>query len=156
MEPVGLLFLEYYFYLNAYIDEADENGVLVHKYQYPALFRLDRIVARKDTGERFKVIYSNRFEEGEFRKRTQFMFPGKLLTLQFKYYGPNVDAVLDRLPTAKVVEEKTKYQLIEAEVYGTGIVMWLLSQGKNVEVLRPQSLREEMKKVLTEMLGYYE
>ncbi|MBO6206101.1 MAG: WYL domain-containing protein [Lachnospiraceae bacterium] len=34
--------------------------------------------------------------------------------------------------------------------------MWLLSQGKNVEVLRPQSLREEMKVILTEMLGYYE
>ena len=63
---------------------------------------------------------------------------------------------MDRLPTAKVLEEKTKYQLIEAEVYGTGIMMWLLSQGKNVEVIRPQSLREEMKKVLTEMLGYYE
>ena len=155
VEPVGLLFSEYYFYLNAYIDEADENGVLVHKYQYPALFRLDRIVARKDSGERFKVIYSNRFEEGEFRKRTQFMFPGKLQKLQFKYYGPNVDAVLDRLPTAKVVQEKSKYQLIEAEVSGTGIVMWLLSQGKNVEVIRPESLREEMKAVLTEMLGYY-
>ena len=156
MEPVGLLFSEYYFYLNAYIDEADENGVLVHKYQYPALFRLDRIVTRKDSGERFMVIYSNRFEEGEFRKRTQFMFPGRLVKLQFKYYGPNVDAVLDRLPTAKVVQEKAKYQLIEAEVYGTGIVMWLLSQGKNVEVIRPESLREEMKNLLKEMMEYYE
>ena len=84
------------------------------------------------------------------------MFPGKLLKLQFKYYGSNVDAVLDRLPTAKVVQEKEKYQLIEAEVYGTGIVMWLLSQGKNVEVIRPESLREDMRKVLSEMLGYYE
>ncbi|MBO6206367.1 MAG: WYL domain-containing protein [Lachnospiraceae bacterium] len=156
VEPVGLLFSEYYFYLNAYIDEADENGVLVHKYQYPALFRLDRIVTRKDSGERFMVIYSNRFEEGEFRKRTQFMFPGRLVKLQFKYYGPNVDAVLDRLPTAKVVQEKAKYQLIEAEVYGTGIVMWLLSQGKNVEVIRPESLREEMKNLLKEMMEYYE
>ncbi|MBO6298799.1 MAG: WYL domain-containing protein [Lachnospiraceae bacterium] len=139
-----------------YLSYNQSKGDWIHKYQYPALFRLDRIVARKDTGERFNVIYSSRFEEGEFRKRTQFMFPGKLLKLQFKYYGSNVDAVLDRLPTAKVVQEKEKYQLIEAEVYGTGIVMWLLSQGKNVEVIRPESLREDMRKVLSEMLGYYE
>lgn len=34
--------------------------------------------------------------------------------------------------------------------------MWLLSQGGKVEVLRPDSLREEMKNVLNEMLNRYQ
>ena len=36
-----------------------------------------------------------------------------------------------------------------------GILMWLLSQGNAIEILRPQSLRNEMKKLLLEMLDKY-
>ena len=156
VEPVGLLFSEYYFYLNAFICDIDENGEFIHKYQYPAIFRLDRISGRVDTKSRFSVIYSNRFEEGEYRKRIQFMFAGELLKVRFKYYGLSADAVLDRLPTARVIESTEEYQLIEAEVYGKGIVMWILSQGKMVEVLKPESLRNEIKEQLLELLKYYE
>lgn len=155
VEPVGLLFSEYYFYLNAYIDTKNEKGEFEHKYQFPAIFRLDRIIGRKDTGRCFEVIYRSRFEEGEFRKRIQFMHTGKLLNIQFRYYGQDIDSILDKLPTAKVVDKCPDFQLIEAEVYGSGILMWLLSQGTRVEVLRPESLRLEMHKMLTDMLAYY-
>ncbi len=155
VEPVGILFSEYYFYLNAFINEANDKGEYSHKYQYPAIFRLDRIIERKETGDRFSVIYSNRFEEGEFRKKIQFMFAGELLKVRFKYYGLSIDAVTDRLPTAKIIEKKEDYITFEAEVYGKGIVMWLLSQGKNVEVIKPESLRNEIKKQLQEIIGYY-
>ena len=66
-----------------------------------------------------------------------------------------MEAVLDRLPTAKVISQDEKGSILEAEVYGNGIVMWLLSQGSRVEVLKPQELRDEMKKILTEMLEQY-
>lgn len=155
IQPVAVLFSEYYFYLNAYIVEKDENGKYIHKYDYPAIFRLDRIVDFKETGEKFKISYADRFEEGEFRKRTQFMFPGKLMKLQFKYTGNTAEAVLDRLPTAKVISEDSGCFLIEAEVYGKGILMWLLSQGKRVEVLKPESMREEMKRNIQEMQKLY-
>lgn len=78
--------------------------------------------------------YSERFEEGEFRKRVQFMFPGSLIKLQFKYTGKSVEAILDRLPTARVLSEKDGATIIEAEVYGKGILMWLLSQGSTIEM----------------------
>lgn len=44
VEPVAIMFSEYYFYLNAYIVERDEKGSFFHKYDYPAIFRLDRIM----------------------------------------------------------------------------------------------------------------
>ena len=156
IQPVALLFSEYYFYLNAYIVEKDEHGKYVHKYDYPAIFRLDRIVTFKETGEKFKISYMDRFEEGEFRKRTQFMFPGNLMKLQFKYTGNTAEAVLDRLPTAKVISEEDGTFLIEAEVYGKGIMMWLLSQGNRVEVLKPESLKTDVKKMLHEMILLYD
>lgn len=102
------------------------------------------------------MIYNSRFEEGEFRKRTQFMYAGKLLRLRFRYSGDNTDAILDRLPTARIVNEQEDGTVIEAEVYGKGIIMWMLSQGPNIEVLQPQSLRNEMRSMLLEMLKKYE
>lgn len=155
VEPVAILFSEYYFYLNAYIVEINSAGKLNKKYDYPAIFRLDRIKSFKETGEKFRVEYGSRFEEGEFRKRVQFMYPGKLMKLTIKYYGRNPEAVLDRLPTAKVIDRTNEYYIIDAEVYGNGIVMWLLSQGDKVEVLKPESLRQEMKQKLVEMLKRY-
>lgn len=156
VEPIAILFSEYYFYLNAYIVEKDETGKYVHKYSYPAIFRIDRIKNYKHLDEKFRVSYSNRFEEGEFRKRIQFMYAGKLEKIQLKFYGANPEHILDRLPTARVIEQYKNECIIEAEVYGKGIMMWLLSQGDKVEVLKPESMREEMKNVLLDMLKLYQ
>lgn len=156
VEPISILFSEYYFYLNAYIVEKDDSGKYVHKYNYPAIFRIDRIKNYKHLDEKFRVPYTNRFEEGEFRKRVQFMYAGKLQRVILKFYGENPEPILDRLPTARVIEQYEHECTIEAEVYGKGIIMWLLSQGSKVEVLRPESMREEMKQVLHEMLNLYE
>lgn len=156
IEPLSIMFSEYYFYLNAFIVEQDDSGRYVHKYDYPAIFRIDRIKTYKRLGERFRVIYRDRFEEGEFRKRVQFMYPGRLEKIRFRFFSDNPEPILDRLPTAKVVETGDHEVTIEAEVYGKGCLMWLLSQGSKVEVLTPQSLREEMKAKILDMLGRYE
>lgn len=155
IEPVSIMFAEYYFYLNAFIVEKDDAGKYVHKYSYPAIFRIDRIKNYKKLGEKFKLAYANRFEEGEFRKRVQFMYAGKLQTVRIKYYGDNPEPILDRLPTARVIEQYEHECVIDAEVYGKGCLMWLLSQGSSVEILRPESLREEMKQMITDMLERY-
>ena len=156
VEPISILFSEYYFYLNAFIVEKNESGKYVHKYSYHAIFRIDRIKNYKQLNEKFRVYYANRFEEGEFRKRIQFMYVGKLMSVKMRFYGDNPEPILDRLPTARVIEQYEHECTIEAEVYGKGIIMWLLSQGSKIEVLRPESLREEMKNILLEMLERYQ
>lgn len=156
VQPVALLFSEYYFYLNAYIVHPDEKGRHVRKYEYPTVFRVDRIHSCRETGEKFRIAYATRFEEGEFRKRVQFMYPGELIHLKFRYTGNSVEAILDRLPTAKIIQEEEDGYILETEVFGKGILMWLLSQGSSVEVLRPESLRKEMRQLLMEMLQRYE
>ena len=73
---------------------------------------------------------SKRFEEGEFRKRIQFMFGGKLRKVRFKYLGETAEPVLDRLPTARVVGKEGDAYIVEAEVFGKGIDIWVRSQGE--------------------------
>ena len=84
------------------------------------------------------------------------MFPGEFRKIKFSYTVPFVQAILDRLPTAKVVEEKDGTYIIEAEIYGTGINMFLLSQGRSVKVLGPDDFVEEMKQEIAEMKAMYE
>lgn len=78
------------------------------------------------------------------------------MSIKLKFYGENPEPILDRLPTARVVEQYDKEYIIDAEVYGKGIIMWLLSQKDNVEVLKPKSLRDEMRETLLSMLERYQ
>ena len=134
VQPVGIMFSEYYFYLAAFICESEEMPD-VPKRPFPTIYRMDRIEEYEVLNEHFHVPYAERFEEGEFRKRVQFMFGGELRTIKFRYKGLSLEAVLDRLPTAEVIEQDEDGYLIRAEVYGSGIDMWLRSQGDNVEVV---------------------
>lgn len=136
LKPVAILFSEYYFYLTAFIDdkEVQENFDVLND-AFPTIYRLDRIKKLKLLDEKFHIPYSSRFEEGEFRKRIQFMYGGKLQKVKFEYRGTDVDAVLDRLPTARIIREEGGRYVIEAEVFGKGIEMWLRSQGEVVSLL---------------------
>lgn len=84
------------------------------------------------------------------------MYAGKLQKVILKFYGENPEPILDRLPTARVIEQHENECTIEAEVYGKGVIMWILSQGSKVEVLRPESMRDEMKQILQNMIKLYE
>lgn len=136
IKPVGIMFSEFYFYLVAFIDEEASGEKIEYEpgsENYPTIYRIDRIKEYTITDKHFSVPYQDRFEEGEFRKRVQFMYGGKLQKIKFWYKGPSVEAVLDRLPTAKILQYDDNGYLISAEVFGKGIDMWLRSQGDMVE-----------------------
>ena len=149
IRPASILFSEYYFYLIAY--DADDETCLA-KY-----FRVDRIVSIVTHRERFSLKREYDFDEGDLREKNQFMFPGKTEKIRFSFSGLSVQAILDRLPTAKVVEKNGKESIIEAEVnHGRGIIMYLLSQGAWVKVLSPQSLVDEIREELQKMQSFYQ
>lgn len=147
LKPCGLIFAEYYFYLIAYIKDLG--------YDFPATYRLDRIQSYSVTTHHFRIPEANRFEEGKFRKRVQFMRAGKLMRITFRFWGPSLDAILDRLPTAHVIEWEGNKAVVEAEVFGDGIKMWLLSQAEFLEVIKPDDFRREMKDTLLRMINSY-
>ncbi len=129
VKPVAIMFSEYYFYLIAYMADGNKD--------FPTVFRIDRITDLKGTKQHFNVPYKDKFNEGEFRKRVQFMYSGELQRVTFEFSGPSLEAVLDRLPTAEIISDNDGVYKIRAEVYGKGIQMWLRSQGdwiKNIDL----------------------
>jgi predicted DNA-binding transcriptional regulator YafY len=148
IRPASVLFSDYYFYLIAFRVEDAENR--------PTYFRVDRIKELTVHRKNFAKGEVSVFDEGLLRKRSLFMWPGPLRTIRFEFSGPSVQAVLDKLPTARIIERLggNKY-LIEAETYGDGIKMWLLSQGAWVKVVAPEEFVEKMKLAIKELVDNY-
>ena len=147
IQPLSLMFSEFYFYLIAYKCN-DETKI-------PIYFRIDRITGIITHRETFNLASGEHFDEGLLRKRSQFMWPGPLRKIRFEFSGPSVQAILDRLPTAKIIDKHDGVNIIEAEVYGNGIKMFLLSQGAWVKVISPQSLVEEMREEIGKLYNLY-
>ena len=145
--PVGIMFSDYYFYLAAYISEKETKN--------PTIYRIDRVAGFEVLNEKFKMPYANRFEEGEFRKRVQFMYGGDLFKIEFKYFGESVESILDRLPTAEIISQNNGEYLMRADVFGRGIKPWILSQADKLELLKPADLRDEIKELINKIQDIY-
>lgn len=134
VKPVGIMFSEFYFYMTAFIEGLDKEKEFQNPEDiYPTIYRLDRLISLTVLNEHFAVPYAQRFEEGEFRKRVQFMYGGKLQKVKFKFHGEDPEFILDRIPTAQIISREKDYMVISAEVFGEGIDMWLRSQGNRIE-----------------------
>lgn len=167
--PLSILFTEYYYYLIAYeCDDADgevesvrsRDGHRVLSFLHgglsvPHYFRADRITDITAHREYFHLTRAQEFDESILRQRSQFMWPGELQVIRFEFTGPSVQAILDRLPTAKIIDYSHKKYTIDATVYGDGILMYLLSQGPWVRVISPESLAEKMKEKISAMAELY-
>lgn len=66
----------------------------------------------------------------------------ELRKVKFWYKWKNLEAVLDKIPTAKIEKETTnsdgKEYLISAEVFGNGIDRYLRSLGEEIENIRKE------------------
>lgn len=125
LKPLGVLFSEYYFYMLAIIDGVPSE---YSKTSTPTIYRIDRIEKLEVLDEHFKIPYSERFKEQEFRNKTPLMWGGEIKRLKFWCNSQALDAVLDKIPTAKVVRKENEEYLISAEVAGNGAEIWLRGQ----------------------------
>lgn len=134
LKPVAILFSDFYFYLIAY--RCDEEGLK------PLYYRVDRIVNIVEHRKHFKLEKQQNFDEE--RK------------IKFEYIGDSVQTILDKLPSARVVDKVGGVNIIEAQAYGKGVNMFLLSQGKKIKVLEPEEFVTEMKNEIESMSELYE
>lgn len=78
------------------------------------------------------------------------------MRVKFEFTGPSLEAVLDKLPTSRIIESREGKHIIEAEVYGKGIKMWILSQGSNIKVLSPKAFADEIIEEIKKLNEIYE
>lgn len=62
------------------------------------------------------------------------MYGGKLRRIKFKYTGRNVEAVLDRLPAAKIIQKTEVGYILTAEVFGNVVDTWIKSRRNMLEI----------------------
>lgn len=147
IRPASVMFTDNFFYLIAFNTEGTQDK--------PLYFRVDRIKYITEHRKKFTQAEAPEFDEGLLRQRSLFMWPGKLRTIQFEFTGSAIQSVLDKLPTAKIIERKGRTYTLEADVYGDGIKMWLLSQGRRIKVTAPEDFVEEMRQEILRMSENY-
>ena len=139
IQPVGLLCSECNFYLAAYFCNEDACTDML-KSECPAVFRLDRLDEYEVLGDHFRVVYKDRFEEGEFKKKLYENFSNKPTMLKFRYTGDDVSRIFMRFPTAEIVEHDQNGWLFSAHTNGVGAIIWLMGQDDKVEILEGAEL----------------
>lgn len=147
IRPASIMFTDYYFYLIAFSTEDALDK--------PIYFRVDRIKYITEHRKKSTCTETQNFDEGLLRQRSLFMWPGKLRTIRFEFTGSAIQAILDKLPTARIIERNGRTYTIEADVYGDGIKMWLLSQGRRIKVISPDDFVDEMRKEIERMYCHY-
>ena len=147
IRPASIMFTDYYFYLIAFNSEEALDK--------PIYFRVDRIKYITEHRKKVACMETQNFDEGLLRQRSLFMWPGKLRTIRFEFTGSAIQAILDKLPTARIIERNGRTYTIEADVYGDGIKMWLLSQGRRVKVISPEDFVDEMRQEIERMCDHY-
>ncbi|SCJ44559.1 Uncharacterised protein [uncultured Clostridium sp.] len=143
--PLSIVFSEFYFYLVAKIEGS--------RYDSPAFFRIDKLDKIQMINKNYTV--DKRFEDGEFKKRIMFMHGGDLMKIKFKYTGKFIEHIIDRFPILEVKNIDKDIYEFDVEVYGKGCLMWFLSQGENIEIISPQSLRQEIIDKINNMSKVY-
>lgn len=157
IEPLGLIFSEYYFYLAGNIRNIDKSTFQIKYDTNPTVFRLDRIENIETIDQKFEVLEVARFKEGEFRKKIQFMFTGELHHVKMLVKPYNLEIIRDKLPNATFKKEKVgdyEYK-VEANLYGEGILFWILGQGDGVKLIGPDILVDKIKQRIEVLNNLY-
>ena len=147
VQPLSMMVSEYYLYLICY--RCDDEV------RTPIYFRVDRILNMTVYNDHFRKDRHIAINEGLVRQKVQYMFSGKKRCIRFSYNGPSINAILDRIPTARIVETLSTETILEADIEGDGIKMVLLSQGSKVKVLAPQDFVDEMRDEIATMYESY-
>lgn len=130
VQPVGIMFSKFYFYLTAFIENIGKEKEYRSKDDiFPTIYRIDRIQSFEVLDRHFDIPWGSGSEAGEFCR-----YGGKLRRVRFLYKGTNPEPILDRLPTAKIIKETDEGYVITAEVFDDGTDMWVRSQGEMVEM----------------------
>ena len=153
VSPYALVWTDQNYYMMAYDHNASENPVRA--------YRVDRMKS---------VRVSRRHREGEeeYRKLTGgnlpgyinklfHMFPGRMQTVTIKFRDYLLDSVIDRFgESVSITKSGEDSFTIRTEVsVSSQFFGWLNGFGTGAEILYPQSVRDEMKKYLEDIIKMY-
>ncbi len=151
--PYTLMWSEDAYYLVCNIDKYDN---LSH-------FRVDRMTKVEISEENIRKIdevseYKNYIDFDEYHRSVFSMFGGKLQNVRIRFQDELSTAVYDRFGLdVNVSSIKDGWFTISANVrVSPGFLSWLTIFGDKAEVLSPQELRSDLKKLAVSLCTLYE
>ncbi|WP_204121698.1 MULTISPECIES: helix-turn-helix transcriptional regulator [Levilactobacillus] len=146
--PLSIYFADFYFYVVMYIPEINKSLV----------YRLDRFQDARTTRAVVKVPGDKKIDEGALRNKTYLLSGGTDIPYEFRYWGYPQTA-LDKLPNSRITEwnrEDGSVTIKGDHLASQGALLWVLSQGAQIQVVAPQSLVDSVKHELTKTMSYYD
>lgn len=152
VSPYALLWQDDFYYL---VCNNQKYNNLMH-------LRLDRIKKAEILDEDFRHFsevseYTDEFNISDYASKTFNMFSGVAEDITLKCNINILNQVIDKFGNDIFVRTSDDNHLIfDSKVYiSEGFIGWILSFGKEIEVLKPLSLREKVSKEINEIYGIY-
>jgi predicted DNA-binding transcriptional regulator YafY len=147
VDPYRIWFFNGTFYLIGYCHQRGEIRI----------FALDRIKMLHQTKDAFEVPEAFDFEE--FMRPSFGVFQGEGVKVKIRFAPDAAGYIREKIwhETQQIVPQKDGSIIFEAEVAGTEeIKFWVMSWGSKARVLKPDSLREEIRYEINTMLRMYQ
>lgn len=122
------------------------------------VYALDRILKIEITEKRF--VLKKDFDINEFYRGCTGIIPSKdpIINVVIRAYGDSVDYIrtLPLHASQKEIETQKDYSDFSYDIkYTYEFLQLILMQGKQVEVISPQKIRDDIKQVIEEMARHY-
>lgn len=145
-QPEILYFDTHFFYI--VMQHAGQKNVRVYR-----LDRIDKII-KEEAGNTKRD--ANHYNLQDQRKEAYLIPLGNPITFKFKC-RISVLTALNNFPISEVIHtEKNADPIIKVTAREDGALLWLLSQGNNVQVIEPISLVRKIREILKKSLEQYE
>lgn len=143
--PYGLIWQNDFYYLIGYSLKDEE---IRH-------YRLDRMRNVALTDRNYDI--DRKFNLQEYVDQTFHMYGGNEITLTLRFEKSLLKAIYDEfgLDVQIIPDDADHYLLIIQAKRSEGLLSWLLKWGAKVEVITPDSLREEIKGEIARMQAMY-
>lgn len=145
--PQRILFSGNQFYVTAYIEKGEYE-----KANYPTAYAFDGIKKYK--------ISNKKYQENQYLNASdnniEISNHHKIEIAKIKCKSELIDKLLDRFPEGEIVDHMNEEFIVQVEGWSEDIKKWVLSQGTDAEVLKPQYLRDEIKEMIHQIIAKYE
>jgi len=139
--PYALTWSNGYYYLVGSVEQKDENRNILRTMRN---FRLDRILQIMPTTEAFEKPAD--FDVYQYRDRSPVMYPGQAVPITLRCHVSMLSILMDFFGTAisRYSAPENDYTTITLEASENGTKLFAMQYADRVEVLEPQSLRDDV------------
>lgn len=151
--PYALLWSNGYYYLVCSVEKKDADGQMVCEMRN---LRLDRILKLTPTTVAFEKPAD--FDVCEYRDRSPVMYPGDAVPITLRCNTNMLSVLMDFFGFAEITysEPKDDHTIVRFEASEKGTRLFALQYADRVEVLEPETLRQEVLRTLRDSAARYE